>query len=470
MAGVKEAKAGLLSFNPLALAAGLALGGLVVAGIDAIKISREHFKAQENLNAAIAHSARVISPTIAATKAHAKALADLAAMQRGTYIPATHLSQLEVMRLQDAEARVAATTGQARINAQRRLAELQVEYAGKVHGASVQVGNLAAAQKRVSDTAAAMGKNIKIAGVNQKVVEDSLAQFMQTNRDFISNQNDVINSYAALVREGVKAKDLSRLMTIALNIQAVEGGTLADAVSKVQQAEVGRNRGLATAVGLTLQAVPASASYAEKQKIIAYNLRQVERAYKDGTKAVDPLTRETNKLKTSWENIAEIAGPELIGVLSGIAKGASDFLDMLKDPKSYTGISDRLTKIASGFRAIALQLGIAEETPSEKASHTPRKPGDLSGLTPAQRAAYIKAFPQYSPANLAKEAAASARITAAAQAKLDKANAEMLAYLKSIAQDSRTQAMNSRNPVPVTVVLNAAQVANQIRISERRLR
>src|SRR6185312_13126440 len=67
-------------------------------------------------------------------------------------------------------------------------------------------------------------------GGSQKLVQASLAAFMQTNRDFISNQNEVINSYASLFREGVKTKDLSRLMTIALHIQAAEGGTLKDAV------------------------------------------------------------------------------------------------------------------------------------------------------------------------------------------------------------------------------------------------
>lgn len=320
---------GKANFELAALAAGIGL--LVVGGKSAIEISQAHAKAEYNLANAIEHSAKVITPSIAQVKAYHAALAALADAQKGKYVPATHLTELQVMRLQDAEARVAAATGQRRINALRRLAELHVEYGARVHGATTQVGNLAAAEARVAKAAAAMGKTITVAGVNGEEVQASLLRFMQTNRDFISSQDEVRNAYANLVREGVKAKDLSRLLSIALNIQATEGGTLTDAVAKLQAAEIGRNKGLATAVGLTLHAVPANASYADKLKIVAGNIKAVERAYGTAQPKVDALTVSQNHLKTDWELIAEKYGPKLIEDIAGISeeidKGLPGWLD-----------------------------------------------------------------------------------------------------------------------------------------------
>jgi len=213
MAGVQQAKAGLLGFGPAALIASIALGGLIMAGKSAIAISQEHFIAENNLANAL-----------------------------------------------------------------------------------------------------------KTRRVNTKLAQDDLYAFIQANRDFISNNNDVINAWANLTREGVKQKDISHLMSIAMNIQATEGGTLTDAVTKLQQAEIGRNRGLATQVGLVLKAIPAHATLAQKEKIVAENIAAITKAYGDQPPKLDPLVVATNHLKTDWENIAEKYGPDLITQIAGVAE------------------------------------------------------------------------------------------------------------------------------------------------------
>ena len=167
---------------------------------------------------------------------------------------------------------------------------------------------------------------IKNRGADTQKVNETMNAFMQTNRDFISNQNDVINSWAALTREGVKSKDISHLMSLALNIQATEGGTLTEAVTKLQMAEIGRNRGLAIGVGLVLKSIPAHATLAQKQAIVAYNIRQMTKAYGDQKPKVDPLVVATNLLKTDWENIAEKYGPALIGQVAAIAKSIDEHM------------------------------------------------------------------------------------------------------------------------------------------------
>ena len=42
MAGVEQAKAGLLGFSPVAMVGAAAIGALVVVGKSAIEVSREH--------------------------------------------------------------------------------------------------------------------------------------------------------------------------------------------------------------------------------------------------------------------------------------------------------------------------------------------------------------------------------------------------------------------------------------------
>jgi hypothetical protein len=181
---------------------------------------------------------------------------------------------------------------------------------------------------------------VKARGLNTRAVQSSLASFMQTNRDFIGNQSEVIDSYAKLVREGVKSKDLSRLMTIALHIQAAEGGSLADSVFKVQQAEVGRNRGLTTAVGLTLEAIKTSDTFAERQHKIERNLLRVARAYKGATPT--ELQVATNHLATAWEKLAEKHGPALVESLTTVDNYLADHLipDLEKVASDMGSIGD----------------------------------------------------------------------------------------------------------------------------------
>lgn len=469
MAGVSEARAGMNALKLASIGAGLAIAGLVMAGKDAVKIAEEHAKAENNLAGAVADSGRVIKPTIDSVLAYKKALAELADVEKGKYVPATHLSQLQTMRLQDAEARVANTTGQHRVNALRRLAELQVEYATKVHGATTQVGNLAAAEKKVADAAAKMGPVIHQTAMNAGQVQTALEMFMSTNRDFISNQNEVINSWAALIREGITFKNLAPLMTTALHIQAAEGGSLADAVSKLQLAEAGRNKGLTTAVGLQLQAVKAGDTYAEKQKKIAANIAAVSKAYKDVK--LTPLTIASDHLKTSWEGIAEVAGPELVGVLAGITSAAADFLKALGDPKSYVAIDQRLTDLAGKIRAAALQLGIAKPTAAEDPAHNVLGgkeivPGNSSyaPMTAAQLNAYFKK-------NLTKEDYAHwAKVNAdkqdAALAWQKDYGAKQLAALQAIAIQVSLNGINAYRD-PYTAPLPPKQIAIILRKNSR---
>ena len=305
-------------------------------------------------------------------------------------------------------------------------------------------------------------------GGSQKQVQSSLASFMQTNRDFISNQSEVINSYAALFREGVKAKDLSRLMTIALHIQAAEGGTLAEAVGKVQQAEVGRNRGLTTAVGLGLESIKTTDTLAEKHAKVARNLAKVEKAYKDIK--LTPLEVASNHLNTAWEDLAERSGPILVGVLGQLTQGAADFLKALGDPKSYVGINDFLVGVAGKLRDIALQLGIAE--PAKPPADTAEQEL-IAHSTPEQKARRLAALgkgPAAYAAEIKRQEAEQAKQLKAIADRIAKGDRDSLKYLMLINEDTRQTAINTKLGRNITVVFSASDLAAQLRKRDRSLR
>ncbi len=235
---------------------------------------------------------------------------------------------------------------------------------------------------------------IKNRGGNTVVLNQQLQDFLQTNRDFIDNQNDVITGYATLIREGVKSKDVTRLMGTALNIAAVQGIAFSDAVGMIQAAEAGRNIGLKRMVGLTLQAIPAHATLAQKAAIVEANMKKVAAAYKHGTDTIDPLTRATNDLKTDWEKIAEKYGPALIKDMSEVAKGID------ANMPSWIDWGTKVYNVASQLGTLLDMMDLAKPAfnlisnlgkgSAPTATSDPHKNAYVSGMTIAQWQAYEK--------------------------------------------------------------------------------
>jgi hypothetical protein len=147
--------------------------------------------------------------------------------------------------------------------------------------------------------------------VQSAALHAEIASFIKTNAGFISNLADVTTGYASLVREGVPAKDLTRDMNIAVNIAAAESISLSDAVGMLQSAEAGRNVGLKKMVGITLEAVPAHATLAEKEAILERNTLKVQAAFAGATAAIPPMTQNSNKLSVIWQELADKDGPSL---------------------------------------------------------------------------------------------------------------------------------------------------------------
>ncbi len=285
MAGVKEAQAGFLGMSPAILGAGLAIAALVVGGKSMVQISEQMAAAEGDLASAInaRNTAAFQTPTpdpavlkevTKATTAHEAALVSLTKMELG-------------------------------------LSNVHKETA-------LQAYNLAAAHQKVADTAAALaaaqgklGESTQATFVDTNGLNLEIQNFIKKNAGYISSLADVTTGYASLVREGVPAKDLTRDMTIAVEISAAENISLSDAVSKLQSAEAGRSVGLKKLVGVTLETVPATASLADKEAILERNMVKVNAAFAGATAAVPPLTQNSNKLAIIWQELADKDGPNL---------------------------------------------------------------------------------------------------------------------------------------------------------------
>lgn len=391
MAGVEQANKGMLGMNAstLGLAAGLFV--LVSASKYAMDVAKQQTEAENALNNALrdrnALAGKVVKPDAAAhakiaaaIKAHKDALNALAAAQQGHYIPATHLTELQVMRLQDAEARVAAATGQHRVAALRRLAELQVQYGASAHGASTKIGNLAAAEKRVADTAAKLaavqgqfGQSIKLTGINAADVTAELKDFIDKNREYISNQYDLYNATAALVRENLNLNQIRRDQGLILDLSASKHISLADATSLVTKAEAGNFKGMKDLLGIATPTIKASDSLAEKQRKIAAALDLAAAKVKKARENVDPLQKSMNSLAITAQAYAVGPGKQFNDAMAagvGILDLFGQYLLKLgRDDAGWAQLDAQITTAAGNLRYLAIQAGIARLSPEDIARY-----------------------------------------------------------------------------------------------------
>lgn len=316
--GVDSSMTSLVSsFSKANLALLGAAGGLsVIVGVtkSIVDITREHSTAEANLANAIENRdqatlkakppdpanvkalAQATKDVAAATAAHTHELRQLQEMQVGAN--ANHkISQLELMHLQDQQAKVAEST-KTLAGAQQELAQAQA----------------AVNQKQASQF-------IDLRGMQQEI-----ARFMQTNRDYISSQAEVTQGFTALIREGVPVKELTKEMNTALDISVGEGISLTEAVDLLQGAEAGRAVGLKRLVGLTLESIPATATMAEKLEIVRRNIDRVSAAYDGSRKNVDALTIAQDHLNTDWEAFSIKHGPAVIDTMAKIVEATDQIL------------------------------------------------------------------------------------------------------------------------------------------------
>ena len=260
-------------------------------------------------------------------------------------------------------------------------------------------------------------------------------------------------------------KDMNR----ALDLAAIKGITVADATQLLIAAEHGRFRGLVDLGIVSAKYVDSSGNIIKANHSAAHAMAELDAKTAHGRDTIIDSKKQWNRLTNDWQDVASRGGPQLekaISAVEGAVAGVWEAFDKLgKDNKLWGTIDGRLAQIARGTRAIALQLGIAEDTKPKNPDPLAFKlPMDQSSVL-ARRTALGQGMTQYEAEILREQkakAAADAAFWKAFNAKQDTANE----YLRQLAGQGAKPP-----PAPiVTVVLDPAQIASAIRRADRALR
>lgn len=158
-----------------------------------------------------------------------------------------------------------------------------------------------------------------------------LGTFIDTNRDYFSSQSEVVSGYAALLRSGVPAAEAQKDMGRALDIAALKGISVTDATNLMIAAEHGRTRGLIDLGITTAKYTDAQGNVIDMGKNMAKVMEEVDKKTAHGRDTLTQTAKSSNDLSNDWQDIANIAGPPLLGLLDGVLKGADSVLRKLKE-------------------------------------------------------------------------------------------------------------------------------------------
>src|SRR5450759_1479788 len=210
---------------------------------------------------------------------------------------------------------------------------------------------------------------------------DQITTFMQTNRDYISNQADVINSYAQLIRTGLDQTQVQRVMNDAIDLASLKGISYTDAVNALSNAEFGRMRGLIDLGITTAKYTDANGNLVASQHSVAQSMAEIDARVKGGRGTLTDLARATNDLSMSWQDLAIKEGPALEAALASLMKFVAD-------------------KVVPGFQVIIDQLGHALPEAIKQIAGPDTGHGPAGGQIRATQAKYAKTGQWDDSANL----------------------------------------------------------------------
>jgi hypothetical protein len=260
--------------------------------------------------------------------------------------------------------------------------------------AAAAIGLLAVAAKSVvdiSDRWESAQRGLKQAtdasGESNDKARQFVDHFISSNKQYVSSQAEVVDSYAALVRQGLPAKKAQDDLSLALDLSTLKHIPLVAATTLLQQAEMGRGKGL-VALGINMKDYPVlmeSQTQATKKEEAAQKaVEKAQAAYTAAVKAHGPasaqaqgaavtlhdatgklaeahnyaaeraaasaaihdilhqrldkgreataaLTEKQNELGNTWQTFAHKTGPPLVDLLSKAADVGLNLANLIAD-------------------------------------------------------------------------------------------------------------------------------------------
>ncbi len=349
MAGVEEAKLGMLGLSATALGVGLALAAVVIVG----KAAVENYKHQEEATNQLKQATDAYNETA------------------GTTITTVGESAKVIQAAQDAASKatdaLTISTGAA--------AKAQMAYtdAVKKHGAESQQATIAAinlndanirlkqvqdantdAQAKLAAVTATSTTEVYRQGINLADLTAKYEAFKQANAGFISDQYDTETALAAIVRSGENETDAMRILNDALDLAAIKHEAVSDAAKSLDLALAGNGKSLKE-LGITTEEYTAimhdKTLTTEQQHLKLLDL--IETKTRNGRDVIDQTTQAQNKLTIEWQDFTARTGPAVASVMTGIADAATAALEAIMAIGDALGQAGSWLESVSGLGAAA---------------------------------------------------------------------------------------------------------------------
>jgi len=199
-----------------------------------------------------------------------------------------------------------------------------------VLGAVIVIGKAAIENYEAQQTALlGLEQATKATGQNYDKVKAAVQGFIDTNKQYISNQYDVISAAALITRAGNNETDMLRILNDALDLATIKHEDVSVAAKSLILAEAGNAKALKE-LGITTAEYNAimKSKETQEQKDQAL-LTLIESKTKDGRKATTELSGAQSALNIDWQNFTARIGPGVVNIMTQLYTAADTAVQIL---------------------------------------------------------------------------------------------------------------------------------------------
>lgn len=183
----------------------------------------------------------------------------------------------------------------------------------------------------LNQAVAAFNATHKQTPINQKALNDEVANWLELNKEYIPNQYDATAAVAQAVRAGNDQVTSMRIVNDALDLAVIKHESVSEATNTEILALAGNSRGLRDLGITTAQYNAIMKSKLSQQEKDAQLLTLIESKTKDGRKATEELDRNQQALNKDWQDFTVKIGPAVTGALDDIVKAADIGIQILTE-------------------------------------------------------------------------------------------------------------------------------------------